>query len=150
MTDLTSPYTLTRWQVALASAEEYIRALWWILIGIPLFGILALVVAPNELIRGMGFICVVWPLTIPIRAVTASARAGALYGRPTTLAIDGDWLYLKGENGKGLRLARSEVWTVRLGGGVWRIKTRRLSVLLAPDAAVLPESRKQLAALSGH
>lgn len=62
MTELTQPFTLTRLQVALASAEEYVRALWWILIPVPIFGVLALLQAPNDLIRGIGTICLVWPL----------------------------------------------------------------------------------------
>ena len=144
MTDLTSPFTLTRWEVALASAEEYIRTLWWILISIPLFGLVALVWGPNELIRGLGGVCLIWPLTIPIRAVTASARAGGVYGRSTVLAFDDQWIYLVGSAGKGSKIARSEIWTVRKGRGIWRLRTRRLSIILVPSSAILAEFSGQL------
>lgn len=148
MTELTQPFTLTRLQVALASAEEYVRALWWILIPVPIFGVLALLQAPNDLIRGIGTICLVWPLTIPIRAVTASARAGAIYGQPTVFAVDDEWLYLVAKSGRGTKLHRSQVWNARLSRGIWRIKTRRLSVLFVPAEAVIPGHSQELAEIA--
>lgn len=139
MTDLTRPFTLTRWEVALASAEEYLRSLWWILVPIPAFGFVAFLMGPNDLIKGLGAICLIWPLTLPLRAVTASARAGSVYGSSTVLAEDDEWLYLKNAQGKGARLARSDVWQVRLARGIWRVKTRRLSLIFIPATSLIED-----------
>ena len=96
-TPLSEPYRLTRSQVAYWGAREYVRRLWWAFVAIPLSGVLILIFLKHPILQGMGFLAIVWPLTIPGRSILATRGASRRLTLPTQLLRDEEYLYFATE-----------------------------------------------------
>ena len=59
------PYTIRRMELTYAFSEIYVRALWWALIGMPISGILVLALLPQPIMKYIGAVMILWPITIP-------------------------------------------------------------------------------------
>lgn len=96
-TPLSEPYRLTRSQVAFWGAREYVRRLWWAFVAIPLSGVLLLIFAQHPVMQVIGFMSIIWPLTIPARSTLATRGAARRLTLPTRLLRDDEYLYFATE-----------------------------------------------------
>lgn len=92
-TPVSEPYRLTRGQVALWGAREYVRRLWWAFIAIPITGVLLLIFSGQLLMQVIGMMAILWPVTIPARSVLATRGVSRRLTLPTQLLRDDEALY---------------------------------------------------------
>lgn len=92
-TPLSEPYRLTRSQVALWGAREYVRRLWWAFVAIPLSGVLMLIFGQHILLQVIGMMAILWPVTIPARSILATRGVARRLTLPTRLLSDDEYLY---------------------------------------------------------
>lgn len=126
-------YRLSSTEFVNLAASEYVRTFWWYVAIVPLFGLLAVVFGEGPL-RTIGGMAVLWPLSIPARAVLSTAKARRLFGAGVRARVEEDGLYIvPSQPGvKGLRLRWGWVRSVRERGEWALIQTRRFGFLPVP------------------
>lgn len=97
LTPLGEPYRIPRTQLALWGAREYVRRLWWAFVAIPITGILFLTLTDYYLLRIIGFMAIMWPLTIPGRSLLATRGASRRLSLPTRMLRDDEFVYFETE-----------------------------------------------------
>lgn len=148
MTALSETYRLTRSQVAYWGAREYIRRLWWAFVAIPLSGVLLLIFG-SGLMRVIGVMAVVWPLTIPARSTLATRGVARRLTLPTTLLKDDEYLYFATEpRERSFRVKLSEIRSATLRGDALVIEIRPLGFAFVPFGALGGKSEAALLAQS--
>lgn len=60
------------------ASEEYVRSFWWFVVVVPLGGLVALITARGPL-QVFGMLAVLWPFSIPARAVLFTTKASRLF-----------------------------------------------------------------------
>ena len=88
-------YRLSRHQMTLLSAAEYLRAFWWMVAVVPLFGVILLIFG-NGPMQAVGFFALVWPFTIPARAALISAKASRLFTEGCEVEVNDEGLTFYG------------------------------------------------------
>lgn len=108
---------------------QYLRSYWWFAAIIPLFGVIATIVG-SGLLRGMGIFALLWPFTLPARAIVASSKTGKLLEKGAWASFEEGFFYLHGENGQGFKMSL---------GSVRRVDRRMgFFVLVIPRGAFIP------------
>src|ERR1019366_2591504 len=97
-------YTIRRMELAYATAALYVRTLWWALIGIPISGILILILFRLPIMEYLGAVMILWPITIPGRAAIITSDQRKLYIRPTIASFKEEAFYLNPEGGTPTRI----------------------------------------------
>lgn len=122
------------------ASGEYLRAFWWFVLPVPLFGALAFMFGGTQIMKGVGLFAILWPLSIPARAVLATSKAGRLFENGVHLSADDENLYFHGVDGSGLRLRIDSVRDAVRRPGFVVLRLRSLgfvpvleSALDAPD-----------------
>ena len=105
-------YSLTRTEMARLTAEEYIRRFWYIAGIVPVFG-LGLLIFSSGAMQVFGMICVLWPFSIPARAVIVSTKSSRLFTASCHVEATPEEISFIGEYKDGKRL-RYKVDTDRL------------------------------------
>lgn len=82
----TAPFTLTNVQVGLIVTELYLRMFWWMIVPVPLFGLLAMAFGPAW-IKGFAWLCLLWPLVLPARARLVSMNLAKYVRIPTIFSV---------------------------------------------------------------
>jgi hypothetical protein len=95
-------------ELAYLAVAQYLRSYWWFAAIIPLFGVIALVVG-SGVMQAMGTMALLWPLSLPARAIFATTKAGKLMQRGAFASLEDGTLYLHGEDGDGLKLRLERV-----------------------------------------
>lgn len=139
------PYTLSRSILARFSAEQYVRNLWFVIAGVPVFGLFAVFMPGTELTQTIGWFCLGWPLTIPLRGYLVTAKMASRFSRPTKVVLTGEDLLVASEGSvKGLRLSRNQIRSVSERYGYVVVTSRRLAFLLVPSSALLKDAKSQI------
>jgi len=100
--------------LAYLAAEEFLRLLWWIVIVVPLFGIVALVYG-RGILQAAGMAAILWPISIPARGILSTTRAGRLFTYGCFAELDDQNLTFYDSSGKRERPLRWKIplYTVR-------------------------------------
>jgi hypothetical protein len=83
----TEEYQVSRSEMMLLAAREYVRIFWWYILITPIFGVLALIFGGGPL-QLIGMIAILWPFSIPARAVISSSKASRLFSRGCHMEAD--------------------------------------------------------------
>lgn len=146
---LTREYGLGRADISLNYAIEYLRTFWWAIAGVPVFGLVCLILGRDAVVQAFGLVCLLWPLTIPARAFLLTSKASRQMMKPTTLEISEDCLLFSASDGTGTRLHTASIRSIRRRGGQFVIRTRMLAMSLVPvDAFLGDEELKAFLALA--
>lgn len=112
----TAPFRVSRLSLAHLAVALYVRTYWWFAAIVPGFGLAWLLLMPSNL-KAIGLMAVLWPLSLPARAILATSKTGKLLEKGTRASLAGETLYLHGEDGGGFRLDLTAVRrTVRTRG----------------------------------
>jgi hypothetical protein len=139
---ITDTFRIPRYLLARLAVEEYVRQFWWFVIIVPLFGIVALIWG-SGILQAIGMFAVLWPVTIPARAVLGGWKAGTFFSDGVKLAADEDALYFAGQKGKGMKLSLSSVRKVAERHGFLVIRFGIGDFVAIPTEA-LSEHRQRL------
>lgn len=107
----TRPFRLSRLKVAYLYAEVYLRSFWWMIVGIPLFGIVLLSVGP-EWLKPLGVVMLFWPIVLPARARFTSWKLGKLLDDPVSFWIEDGYLIFFQSPTQGFKLSEKAVRSV--------------------------------------
>lgn len=137
----TRPYVVSRLRLAYLAAEEYFRTFWFFVVAIPLGGI-ALLAFGDPTIKAIGVFALIWPASIPARAILISTKASRLFSNGVMMRAGEDEIEFlgtkPGKGGKPMRLAIPR--TLIRGGlvrrqGMFLLRTYRLTfVPIDPEA----------------
>jgi len=111
-----APFRIPRYLLARLSAEQYVRSFWWFVLVVPIFGIVAMVFSTG-LLQVIGMFAILWPVTIPARAILGGWKAGTFFSNGVTLESDDSHLYFHGKDSEGMKLAISAIRKVNLRHG---------------------------------
>lgn len=136
------PFRYQGFELARIAGTEYVRGFWPVIAGVPLSGLVAVALAPNDVVRTFGFVCLLWPLTIPGRAAFVARKAARLYREETVAAIEEGELRLYRPSGKGSRLPLEEVRGVARHSGSLVARTRKLGFVAIPLEAFPDEDAR--------
>jgi hypothetical protein len=135
------PYRVSRTDLARIASLEYLRTFWWVVIGIPLFGVIALIWGQG-LLQVIGMFALLWPFSIPARSILTTTKASKLFAGGVQLVVFEDRLEFRGQalgkSGKPLRMV-VPLDTVRdlvLRGRFYLVRTIRLEIAPVPFDAV--------------
>ena len=104
----TETFRVSRLSLAYLAVVQYLRAYWWFAAIVPTFGAFWLVLMPGTL-RAIGLMALLWPLSLPARAILATSKTGKLLEKGVWASVEGDTLFLHGEGGGGFRLELAAV-----------------------------------------
>jgi hypothetical protein len=130
----TASYRITRTEMARIASLEYLRSFWWVVIGIPLFGIFALIFGQG-ILQVIGVSALLWPFSIPARSVLATSKPSRLFAGGVRMRLYDDRMEFLGEtpgkNGKPYRmtLPLDAIRDVVQRGDFLLIRTFRLGFL---------------------
>lgn len=127
-------FTVSRFDLAKVGAITYFKSFWWFALTIPLFGIFAFAFGTG-ILRAIGAMAILWPLTIPGRAFLASSKSSRLFTRGCKVLGDETALYFQGDNNDGMKLVRESFRRIESQGELDLVHTRRLGVIPIPKAA---------------
>jgi hypothetical protein len=137
-------FRVPRFIVARLAAEQYVRQFWWMFVGIPLGGLMLLLVSPPGPMRGIALLAVLWPITIPLRSVLVARRAHPALSEGVSLRADEETFYFVRPEGGGMKLARRAVARIRRRHGYLIFEMRRPGFIPVPEDALDPEDREKL------
>lgn len=121
------------------AAEEYLRRFWWVILGVPVSGLLMLLLIDHPVVKYLGFVGVCWPLTIPARAVLITNKKARRLARPTWVSVEDDAIYFHDESGGGTKIPFSIVSGLRNSGDLYVIQTRNFSFTVMPSESLASE-----------
>jgi hypothetical protein len=116
---VSQPYTIRRMELSLIASVLYVRTFWWMLIGMPISGVLILLLLQNGAIRAMAVLMIVWPLTIPSRAGLVNMGLARRYRKPIRAIVTDDALYIEAPVGKGTKVPFAWIRRVWVRGDIW-------------------------------
>jgi hypothetical protein len=96
-------YSLSRTEMAQLASEEYVRSYWFIIVPVPIFGVLA-VLFGHDALQVLGMLAVVWPLSIPARSVLSTTKSSRLFAGGCHVEADEEAVTFIGEYNDGKRL----------------------------------------------
>ena len=128
-------YIIGRLELAYATAALYVRTLWWALIGIPISGVLILILMPLPIMRYLGAVMILWPISIPGRAVVITVDQRKLYVRPTIASFREEGFFLDPEGGSPTRIPLTWVRRALRRGEMWFLVGDRGKVVLIKASA---------------
>ncbi len=99
----TEPFRVPRLALAYLGVSQYLRTYWWFAAIVPVFGLLLLVFGPGVM-KAMGLMALLWPLSLPARAIFATSKAGKLLEQGAWASLEDGTLFLHGADGGGLKL----------------------------------------------
>lgn len=124
-----APYRISRVELGRVGALQYIRSFWWILISVPISGILILLFMTDSLSHLMGIMFLLWPLTIPGRVIAVTWRKARKLTESTTAEFKSDGLYLMPNDGIGTRVPWDWMRKVWQFGDIYVIEGRILQFI---------------------
>ena len=138
----TSVYRIPRTVLARYAALEYLSNFWWVAIIVPLFGIACLIFTKG-LIQAIGLFAVLWPFSIPARAIVATNKSARFFGSGVTAFVEDGVIYFGSEAGGGMKLALSRIRDARRIGDYLRIRMGLGQFVLIPVNAIPNEDLAQ-------
>ncbi len=114
------------------------------LIGLPISGILIVTTMTVPIMRYLGALMILWPITIPGRALVITSDQKKLYLRRTVATVREDGIYLDPEGGTPTRIRLDWIRRVRRQGDLWAIISGRGQVVFV-KATAFPEAARTAA-----
>lgn len=139
-------FTISRTQLARAASLQYLRRMWPIFAAFPLFGIVAMILGPNQLVRAIGFLAFLWPFSIPARVIIASWGKAKQLMRPTWVLLEDGVLYFHDDQGGGMKLPLDQVRRIDRRVDNYVFETRRFNFALVPVNAFDEDGRARFEA----
>lgn len=136
------PFRIGRRELALLAAGEYLRKFWFVALPVPLGGVLGLIFLPN--VAPVWFAAILWPISLPARAILASRRSARLFVDGCRVSLDDEAATFVAEPGPEgrprlrYRLPWTRIRAVRERGEWIVLEGRRFEVLPVRRSA-LPE-----------
>ena len=131
----TEDYRVSRMQMAYLSCEEYIRTFWWYVAIIPAFGLMAVIGGQGNL-QVIGYMALVWPFSIPARAILTTTKSAALFAKGAWVGLTQEAILVHGADGKGLKLDYGSVRDAVVRQQHILVRTKRLGFLPIPVSAL--------------
>lgn len=119
-------------RLAYVAVEEYLRSYWYFVVAVPIAGIVGVFVG-DRFMQAISFMALLWPISIPARAILTTSKASRLFATGVSMRSNGDEIEFLGDrpgpSGKPLRLAFpiASVRDVVHRQGYLLIRTYRLS-----------------------
>lgn len=110
------------------------RTYWWFVAIIPAFGLVLLLFGPGVM-KAMGLMAALWPLSLPARAIFATSKTGKLLEKGAWASLEEDILYLHGNEGGGFKLGLSTVRRTEQRRGFFILVLARGAFVAIPLAA---------------
>lgn len=132
----TKEFQITRPQLVRVASAHYLRRMWPIFVAFPVFGLVAMIFGPNAFLKGIGFLALLWPFTIPARVAMASWNKAKSLMRPTWVLLEDDTLYFHDDQGGGMKLPLSQVRRMDIRADCYVLETRRFNFALIPISSV--------------
>lgn len=126
-----------------AASLQYLRRMWPIFVAFPLFGLVAMIIGPNQFVRAIGFLALLWPFSIPARVLLGSWGKAKQLMRPTWVSLEDRVLYFHADDGTGMKLPLDQVRRVDRRSECYVFETRRFNFALVPVGAFDEETRGQ-------
>lgn len=132
------PFRVPRVVLARLAAEQYIRTMGWMIVSVPLFGLFAVLMPFGDMVRLTGWVCVTWPLTIPMRGYFVTRKVARRMAKLHHLEVRDEDLYLVPEEGAepGLKLRRESIHSIRQRS-MWLVIASRKFQMVVVDASAL-------------
>ena len=124
----TNPFRFTSLQLALIFAETYLRMFWWMLIGVPLFGLVALLFASGSM-QIFGYFCLAWLFVLPARSRFMTYRLSKLLTGDVLFWIEDGYLIWQTQ-ASGMKLKVGSVRSVMSVQSHLVFLTHRFKVLV--------------------
>ena len=141
---MSQTYTIGRLELAYATSGLYIRSLWWALIGMPLGGLGILFTMQLPLMKYLGTVMVLWPVTIPGRALIITSDQRKLYIKPTVTTFREKAFFLDPEGGTPTRIPLTWIKRAMRRGDMWLLVGDRGKLAMVKATAFSEEGRKQI------
>lgn len=129
------PYKIRRMEISLTAAELYVRTFWWMLIGLPISGVLILAFIHEPVAKVLALVMLFWPATIPARAGILTYGAAKRYANALEMAVTDDGIFVRPTGGKNARIPWSWVRQVQRRGDLLIFLGPRAQFLLARTTA---------------
>lgn len=131
----TESFRVPRLSLAYLGVAQYVRTYWWFVAIVPTFGLVLLLFGPGVM-QAMGLMALLWPLSLPARAIFATSRVGKLLERGAWASLEEGVLYLHGEQGGGVKLNLDRVRRVERRRGFLVLVLARGDFVALPLDAV--------------
>ena len=89
----TKQYRISRSQLAYWTAFEYIRRFWPAFISFPISGLILYFFLPVAQVQALAVLMMLWPFSIPARAILITGKAAKRALKPKKLICEGSHIY---------------------------------------------------------
>lgn len=124
---VSQPYRLRRTEFIWGVAEAYLRTYWYFIVGVPIAGLMLLVAIPRREIELIAGLMILWPMSIPARAVLFSSKTWKRLSQETVARIGENEAFIEAGEFKPVRVPYT--WVRRV------LKTATLYILQGPRGA---------------
>ncbi|MCW5943810.1 MAG: hypothetical protein KIS66_16380 [Fimbriimonadaceae bacterium] len=132
----TRPFTIGLIDYVRVATLQYYRTWWFAMAAYPVFGLVAWFAFPDQAgIRWVAAACVLWPATVPLRALLFALRAAKRFGVPTTPCVYEDFVAFETGEGKGFKLRFASVLRVEKDRFGFALLMPRFTYAIVPFAA---------------
>ena len=119
------------------------RTYWWFVAIIPTFGLVMFLFGPGVM-RAMGLMAILWPLSLPARAIFATSKTGKLLEKGAYASLEDGVLYLHGTDGNGMKLSLASVRRVERRRGFLILVLARGAFVALPEEPLRPDFDDEL------
>lgn len=137
-------YTIGRLELAYATTAAYVRTFWWALVGVPISGVLIIAILSVPIMQYLGAVMVLWPITIPGRALLITDSHRRLYLRPTVCTLREDGVYLDPEGATPTRVPREWIHGVRRWRDVYLLFGAGTRLVVVKASAFAPSDQVEV------
>lgn len=139
----TDDFRVSRLSLAYLAVAQYLRTYWWFVAVIPTFGLVMFFFGPGVM-RVMGMMAILWPFSLPARAVFATSKTGKLLEKGAYASLEEGVLYLHGTEGNGMKLSLSSVRRIERRRGFLVLVLSRGAFVALPQTALSPEFASEI------
>ena len=134
----TDEFRVTRLSLAYLAVAQYVRTYWWFVAIIPTFGLVTFLFGPGVM-KAMGLMALLWPLSLPARAIFATSKTGKLLEKGAYASLEEGVLYLHGVDGGGMKLSLASVRRIERRRGFFVLVLARGAFVALPQDSLSPE-----------
>jgi hypothetical protein len=139
----TDEFRVSRLSLAYLAVAQYVRTYWWFVAVIPTFGLVMFLLGPGVM-RVMGVMAILWPFSLPARAIFATSKTGKLLEKGAYASLEDGVLYLHGKDGDGMKLSLSAVRRIERRRGFLVFILARGAFLALPGSALSTEFASEI------
>ncbi len=113
-------------------------------VSIPIFGVVALVFGHSQILVAIGFFAILWPFSIPARAILITSKSARQFMKGTWMSLEDGFFYFHGTDGTGFKLPLEKLRKVVKRQGFYLLKLQAMSFIPIPESAIRsPEDRQK-------